>query len=245
VNKKVILSLIVILTILLSACSNASAAQTSASGQGNGTPSPNEAALSEPMQLVVGTFKLEDTDLAVQADQAADLLTLWQAYQALVNSDTAAQAEIDGLIKQIQATMTTDQMQAITNMNLTYQDVTSIMQAYGGPRMQGTPGANGTAFPNAGNFNRSGNGSSSGGGNFPSGGGGYNRSGGGGGFSSGGGAPPEGFQVGGGQGFYNMDPSAQATAQASGTTTGVTSGVNPMLLRALIDLLDGKVQAGQ
>jgi hypothetical protein len=52
----------------------------------------------------------------------------WQVYQELSQSDTAAQAEIDGLVEQIEETMTADQMQAITAMNITQQDVFTAMQ---------------------------------------------------------------------------------------------------------------------
>jgi hypothetical protein len=59
------------------------------------------------------------------------LLMLWQVYQELSNNDTAAQAEFDGLIGQIQGTMTAEQMQAITAMKLTQSDVFALMQEKG------------------------------------------------------------------------------------------------------------------
>ena len=55
--------------------------------------------------------------------QAAALVPLWQAYAQLTSSNTAAQAEIDAVVSQIQSTMTPQQVQAITAMKLTRQDL--------------------------------------------------------------------------------------------------------------------------
>ena len=87
--------------------------------------------------LLVGTLKLEDTDQAVSAEQAATLLPLWQAYRSLSTSQTAAEAEVDALLNQIQSTMTSDQVDAINAMNLTITDMMDLMQSMGvgmGPR---------------------------------------------------------------------------------------------------------------
>jgi hypothetical protein len=78
---------------------------------------------------VVGTLQLEGTEQAVTSEQAQELLPMWQVYQDISNSSTAAQSEIDGLVEQIQETMSAGQMQAITVMNLTQQDVSATIQA--------------------------------------------------------------------------------------------------------------------
>lgn len=234
-NKKVTLPIIVsiLLTMTLTACGKASTTGADASST---TTTGNT--LTGAMLLVAGTLKLEGTDQAVQADQAAKLLPLWQAYQMLSSSDTAAKAEIDGLVSQILSTMTTEQMQAITNMKLTYDDVASLGQSFGGPGMQGTPSASGTAFPGAGSFPSGGNMPGGPGGNIPSGG----PPSGGGFAQSGGGMPGGGSDITGitGQG----GTTAQTTPQASrGSQQG--TGVNPMLLNALINLLQGKTQTSK
>ena len=63
--------------------------------------------------------KLDGTEQAVTSKQAQELLPMWQVYQDISNSSTAAQSEVDGLVEQIQETMSAGQMQAITVMNLT------------------------------------------------------------------------------------------------------------------------------
>ena len=117
--KKLLLLLLIVLTIVLSACSTSSANTTLASTE-NGLPIA--------AQLAVGTLKLAGTNQAVTAEQAEALLVYWETYKQLTQSDTAAQAEYDGLIAQIEETLSAEQLQAITDMNITQQDVFSSMQ---------------------------------------------------------------------------------------------------------------------
>ncbi len=117
--KKFILPLLIVLIIALTACSAAS----------TGTPIGSTSTdLPSATELAVGTLKLAGTDQAVTADQAKSLVVYWQVYEQLTQSDTAAQAEIDGLLAQIQETMTESQLQAIQKMNITQQDVVTSMQ---------------------------------------------------------------------------------------------------------------------
>jgi hypothetical protein len=117
--KKLLFSTLVILAIALTGCTSSVA--------GNPTGSSNNVLPTET-QLAVGTLKLTGTDQDVTADQAKELVVYWEVYQKLSQSETAAQAEIDGLTAQIQETMTDGQMNAITAMNITQQDVLTSMQ---------------------------------------------------------------------------------------------------------------------
>jgi hypothetical protein len=117
--KKLLFSTLVILAIALTGCTSSVA--------GNRTGSSNNVLPTET-QLAVGTLKLTGTDQDVTADQAKELVVYWEVYQKLSQSETAAQAEIDGLTAQIQETMTDGQMNAITAMNITQQDVLTSMQ---------------------------------------------------------------------------------------------------------------------
>lgn len=123
--KKVFLSLSLLLALVLTACG------TTASRM-QGSSSPTSDSLPGATKLVVGTLNLEGTDQAVTGEQAGELLLMWQVYQSLSNSSSAAQAEIDGLVEQIQETMTAGQMEAISGMNLTQQDIFALMQEQGG-----------------------------------------------------------------------------------------------------------------
>lgn len=74
-------------------------------------------------QLLVGTFKLESTSLAVSSSQADQLMPLWETLQSLASSGTAASQEIDAVVGQIESTMSAEQISSITAMNLTQQDL--------------------------------------------------------------------------------------------------------------------------
>ncbi len=103
--------------------------------------------LSLAVELAAGTLKLEGTAQAVTAPQAGVLLTLWQAYQSLSNSDTTSQVELDALVKQIQETMTTDQVREMDAMGLTEEQVSAMMQSMEAgasvPASASTPNASG------------------------------------------------------------------------------------------------------
>jgi hypothetical protein len=70
-------------------------------------------------QILIGIFRMEGAPNAITAQQAAELLPLWQAHKDLTTSGSAAQEEIDALNNQIQSAMTPEQMQAIQDMQLT------------------------------------------------------------------------------------------------------------------------------
>ena len=150
-SKKFILPLtavIAMLVIVLAACGAKASTTTTTGGTGaaaaNGTP--GAAYLTQPLplaeSLVVGTLKLQGTSNAINATQAAALVPLWQAYAQLTGSNTAAQAEIDAVVTQIQQTMTPAQVQAITAMKLTRKDMTGEMSSLGltNGGANGTPG---------------------------------------------------------------------------------------------------------
>ena len=106
--------------IFVTACGASSGLQVASTSSNN--------TLSIEVQLIVGTIRLEGTEQAVTAEQSKELLPMWQVYRELTNSSTAAQEEIDGLVEQIQETMTSDQVNAITAMELTQSDIFSLIQ---------------------------------------------------------------------------------------------------------------------
>jgi hypothetical protein len=125
-NKPSIL-LLLILTLILTACGGNASNTTGPAGNAPGRGAAGE--LSAPMQVALGTIKLDGTENAITADQAKELLPLWETLQQLEGSDTAATEEKDALVSQIQETMTKEQTQAITALGLTRQDMFSIMQS--------------------------------------------------------------------------------------------------------------------
>ncbi len=210
-------SILLVLVLALTACS--AATQNGASNGGANTGKLN------PMsELIVGTLKLDGTTEAVTKPQATALLPLWQVYKQLISSDTAAQAEIDGLAQQIRDTMTAEQRTAITDMKLSQSDVMAYMQQQGvGVQPSGSSQSNRTTTQN-----------NSGG--FPGGGPG-------GGMLPGGmGGEPGGFAPGGMTGGSSgtrqaTDTQTANSGQAAGARAGNMNGVPAPLIEALIQYL--------
>lgn len=226
-NKKWILSLIGVSTLALglAGCGTNKTVSTSTSTDRLNTSYAN--ALPVETQLVLGTLKLEGTPQAVDPTMAAQLLPLYTLLQQLTTSGSAAQAEIDAVLDQIQGTMTADQIHAIAAMKLTQTDLTN----YFGQSGQFTGTRTGTRSA----------GSSSGGG-FPGGGEA--------------GEPPAGFIIGGegggpagggfgGNGGSNLSQNQIATlrAERTGTPQFGGTGTPSFLLNQLIQLLQKKSQS--
>jgi hypothetical protein len=245
-NKKAMFAVILISAmVMMAACGGAAtggpATETAGTGgaaaAANGTPGPGGFEMGTLMKLALATFKLEDTDQAVTAEQAQALLPLWQAVQALGQSDTTAAAEMAAVEQQLHDSYTAEQLSAIEALALTPQDMAAIMESLGltfGNFGAGTPepGATpGLGFP---------------GGGFVPPDGGFVPGGQGGG--PGGGLGPGG--QGGGPGGINpqdLSPEAQATFEARRAAGGAGAGrggagVPGPLLNAVIELLQDKAQ---
>ena len=128
--KKTLFALTLILALALSACGGTATETEAASAGAGGLNADYENALSVQLQLSVGTFNLEGTDLAVDAAQAAELLPLWQVLNGLNESGTSAPEEVDALVVQIEETMTAEQIASIAAMQLTRESMSAIMQEY-------------------------------------------------------------------------------------------------------------------
>jgi hypothetical protein len=223
-KNKLLLTTIASLIIVLALSACGSSAEESTSTEGNNESSPAESssndassqsgftsgigedfqdALPISAQLGFGTLLLEDSENAVDPAQASELLPLWKAARSLSESETVAEAELQAVFNQIEDTMTSEQISAIADLQLTGEEMAQLMEdlglsfGFGGqgfgnltPEQQATAQAareSGEGFP---------------GGGFP------------GGSIPGGGNP--GGQGPGGQGFGggNLTPEQQATMEA-------------------------------
>jgi len=195
-NKKIFWTLLLSLT--LTACSFNFGTVGFAAG---GAPSATE--LPTQTKLILGIVKLDETENAVTAEQAKELLPMFHVLQGLNESDTAAQEEIDGLTNQIQETLTDAQAQAIDGMSLSMRDMFSIAQSEG----------------NSGNTNSSGTTSTSGGGGMD-------------GPPDMGGMPGGGFPGGGGTTTSSSDDQTSKSAM-TGTPTALFDAVIKLLEKKL------------
>jgi len=233
--KTKILVVILMVCLLLVACSTTGQGSNARAAVAQGTPaagktdaSTNSAQPPVPegsqgempvtMKLALGTFKLDETDYPISADQAKELLPLWKALRTLSQSETAASQEIEAVQRQLQSTMTAQQLKAIDEMDLTFQDMRTIAEKLGldlgfgnmSPELRETAQAarqSGQAPPGGP------------GGEF---------------FGPPGGGP-------GGQSGSNQEARQTAIAQFSNQRDG-NVGVNPALLDAIIEFLAAKVK---
>jgi hypothetical protein len=147
-----------ILGVALSACgamapsalansSSGSSSNTGSSGSSNAapiseTPAPGLSAL----QIAAGMLKLDGTSNAVTAQEATKLLPLWQSLQSIESNgipqggtqgtpgprpNTAMVQQAAAQIQSIEAAMDPAQIQAITAMNLSRQDIFAAFQQAG------------------------------------------------------------------------------------------------------------------
>jgi hypothetical protein len=128
------------------------------------------------VQLAIGTLKLEGTGQAVTATQAATLVSLWSSLKSIESqampqgnpqqgnqqsivtpgNNIAIQQQVDAQVKQIEAAMTSDQLQAIAKMQITQDSMKTTLQELGitmnGPQQnnRGTQGNGGGPVPSQG-----------------------------------------------------------------------------------------------
>ena len=87
-----------------------------------------EGALPPTNQLIIGIFRLEETDNAVNSAQAATMLPLWLALQSgAIQNQTERQA----VLRQIEGALSEAQLEAIGSMQLTFADMNDWAQANG------------------------------------------------------------------------------------------------------------------
>ena len=142
--KRIFIStLIVTFTLLLVAClGTAGSAPTAATNSGTYV-SPNldvsyENALSVRLQLTLGSLKLAETNTPITAEQAKTMLPLWQALQNMTNTGNSAQAEVNALLGQIEASFAPEQLTAIREMKLISTDIQTWASANGVAAGSGT-----------------------------------------------------------------------------------------------------------
>lgn len=212
-KKMLLLSAALMLLLPLAACSSGSEAEEIQGDEGV-LPLPRvwaEMAMELPpiSTMLIGTLRLEDTELAISSEKASELLPLWQAARTIFTSDTSASEEREAILEQIGEVMTAEQLAAIRAMELTTEDTRGMLRELLGDEFQAG------SLQGAGDSER------------PQGGRGQ-------GLGLPGIEPGEGF---GGTGLGEaMDPEAKATAQAERDgSSGIR--VNPMLFEILIDLL--------
>lgn len=113
-KKWMAVSIVIGLVLALAACGSSQTATA---------PATTSNTLPLESRLLVGSLKLDSTSLAITAAQAGQLLPLWETLQSLASSGIAASQEVDAVVSQIETTLSAQQLDGITAMNLTQQDL--------------------------------------------------------------------------------------------------------------------------
>ena len=141
------------LAFVLTACGSASG---NGASSGNGFRSGASSALTADAKLALGTLKLEGTSQAVDAKTAARLVPLWQLMVQLHSSSSTAPQEVTAVMDEIQATMTSQQVNTINGMSFTQADLFTLFQQQAqaggsnGDSRASSSGAGGTSGRNRG-----------------------------------------------------------------------------------------------
>jgi hypothetical protein len=235
-KKMITITVMLVSVVFLAACSSGKTSTTTEASVGTVeavrlSTAYADHALPVEMQLVVGSLTLKDSDYSLDPELAGTLLPYWKVYDSLLSSDTAAQEEKDALIEQIQDSMSPDQLNYISSLQLTSDNLMQQVRDLG-------------VFESV----RTGDGSNSGDGNFaftppddiPEGfqpGAGRGPGGG----DGQGGGPGGGGVPGGGDG--NLDPSIQATMEARRSEMGTSGGFGTdRLLQPLVEALISQLE---
>lgn len=122
--------LLILMLLVLSACSGTSAATEADTGNGatdsidaiSGTPAADRISgagfeMDEVSQLIFGSLLLDETENAITAEQAQAMLPLWQLYQTMASEDTTAPEELNAIIQQISRLFAEEQLSAIAEMD--------------------------------------------------------------------------------------------------------------------------------
>jgi hypothetical protein len=216
IRRTMVVGLLALILALAACGASQSSTTAGASGAAQATPGGffggGEMPLS--MKLPAGTLMLEDTELAVRAEQAKELLPLWQMLRALQESGTSSQVEVEAVYDQIQEAMTPEQLAAIEEMD--QEDMRALFEELGMGRQQ--------QDSESGDERRGGFGPPEG--MMP----------------PGGGEGPVIVGPGGGEmgpgGFGNLDPEARATIMAGRGGMGMRFGTG--MIDAVIELLEAR-----
>jgi hypothetical protein len=132
-KKFSILSALMALLIIVAGCSSLNLPGAKAATTTTPQNPLNEDLTNQPLsaKLAIGTLMLEGTNLAVNADQATQLIPLWKAVISLGSSNNTSQQETDAVYTQIEGVMTPDQINAIKKMSMTTKDTQALMQKLG------------------------------------------------------------------------------------------------------------------
>jgi hypothetical protein len=131
---KNLLLLTLIFSLALTACGASTTPTSSVNAETYISPNLDtsyENALSTRLQLTLGSLKLVETNYPITREQAQVMLPLWQVLINMTQAGNSAQAEVNAVLGQIEATFTPDQLTSIRAMKLVSTDIQAWASANG------------------------------------------------------------------------------------------------------------------
>ncbi|MCE1252496.1 MAG: hypothetical protein LWX83_02980 [Anaerolineae bacterium] len=175
-------------------------------------------------KLGAGILKLQDSELAVTAEQSAELLPLWKAVKNLTGDVNTTSAEIQALYDQMEENMSSEQLAAISVMTLSESELNELVNSASG-NVQISESKTSTSTGS----------STGGGGGMPGG--------------DMGGGPGGGGDMGGGDmggmltGASTSSSSSQSSDTKSSATNTTAKNYNLLLADSIISLLQSNIEA--
>jgi hypothetical protein len=129
-------TLTILFALLLASCGGTEAPASTTSASSEAYVSPNldvsyENALNARLQFTLGSLRLAETNTPITPEQAKVMLPLWEGLLNMTRTGNSAQAEVNDLLAQIEATFTPEQLAAINTMKLTSADLQAWSAANG------------------------------------------------------------------------------------------------------------------
>jgi len=142
--KKLLFTL-ALFSLLMTACASALAAPSVDSQLyvSQNLDTSYENALAARQQLTLGSLKLAETSTPLTAQQAKNMLPLWQALANMTRSGNSSPAEVNAILAQIESAFTAEQLTAIREMKLTSADIQAWASANGVALGSGSGGGQG------------------------------------------------------------------------------------------------------
>lgn len=128
-----IITMVICAALAMAACSGVAASPTASATStavSEALDSGYQDALSVELQLALGTLRLAEDGDTLDSATAGELLPLWKAVRSLNGSDTTSELEMQALYRQIEESLSAEQVAAIAAMQLTSSDLAQTVAGF-------------------------------------------------------------------------------------------------------------------
>ena len=128
-KKSIIFIIFLTAMIFLAACSGNT--ETEATEEAAALVEENASRGNNLNSLMFGMVLLEESETPLTAEQAEELIPLWQLMKSLVTSGTAAQEEIEAVAASIEGVLTETQLDYLETLEVTPESMSVVFESLG------------------------------------------------------------------------------------------------------------------